>query len=119
VSFQVIAELRTSRYRKSSVEEHTREAQRLQKVLEDACVKLDSVVTDVTASGSQHDEALIAGERDPVLLAEMPSPACARRSELRPPLVDASTTPRFLARMPRSHGQSDEAVAKLDAEVAG
>ena len=61
-----------TRYRKKLVEEHTREVQRLQKVLEDACVKLDSVVTDVTGKAARNMiEALIAGERDPVLLAEM------------------------------------------------
>ena len=43
-----IAQLRDlTRYRKKLVEERARETQRIQKVLEDAGIKLDSVVTDM------------------------------------------------------------------------
>ncbi len=68
-----IAELRDlTRYRKKLVEERVREVQRLQKVLEDAGVKLESVVSDVTGKAArQMIEALIAGERDPAVLADM------------------------------------------------
>jgi hypothetical protein len=54
------------------VRERAREVQRLQKLLEDAGVKLESVVTDVSGKASRSMvEALIAGERDPVVLADM------------------------------------------------
>ena len=44
----------------------------VQKLLEDAGIKLDSVVTDVLGVSSRRMlEALIAGERDPEVLAEM------------------------------------------------
>jgi transposase len=67
-----IARLRDlTRYRTKIVQERTREVQRIQKVLEDAGIKLDSVATDVMgASGRDMLEALIAGERDPKKLAE-------------------------------------------------
>ena len=52
--------------------EHTREASRLEKELEDAGIKLSSVATDILGvSGRAMLEALIAGERDPQTLAQM------------------------------------------------
>jgi transposase len=61
-----------TRYRSKLIGERVRETQRVQKLLEDAGIKLDSVVTDVLGvSGRQMLEALIAGERDPEVLAEM------------------------------------------------
>lgn len=68
-----IAELRDlTRYRKKLIEERAREAQRVQKLLEDAGIKLDSVATDVLGvSARQMMVALIAGIPDPELLAQM------------------------------------------------
>ena len=61
-----------TRYRKSVIEERGRESQRLHKVLEDAGIKLSSVATDALGvSGRMMIEALIAGQRDPDVLAEM------------------------------------------------
>jgi transposase len=61
-----------TRYRKSVIEERARESQRLHKVLEDAGVKLSSVASSVlTKSGREMINALIAGERDTEILAEM------------------------------------------------
>ena len=61
-----------TRYRKSVIEERGRETQRLHKVLEDAGVKLSSVASSVlTKSGREMIDALIAGQRDPAVLAEM------------------------------------------------
>jgi transposase len=61
-----------TRYRKSVIEERARESQRLHKVLEDAGVKLSSVASSVlTKSGREMIDGLIAGERDPQVLAEM------------------------------------------------
>jgi len=61
-----------TRYRKSVIEERARETQRLHKVLEDAGVKLSSVSSTVlNKSGRAMIDALIAGERDPQVLAEM------------------------------------------------
>jgi transposase len=68
-----IRELRDlTRYRKRLVQAHTSECQRIQKTLEDAGVKLDSVASDVLgASGRAMLFALVAGERDPEVLAEL------------------------------------------------
>jgi transposase len=60
-----------TRYAKKLTEERARETQRVQRVLEDAGIKLDSVVSDVLGKAArQMIEALIAGERDPAVLAE-------------------------------------------------
>jgi transposase len=52
--------------------ERTREIQRLEKLLEDAGIKLSAVASNIVgASGRKMLEALIAGERDPAVLADM------------------------------------------------
>ena len=68
-----IRELRDlTRYRKRLVQTHTAECQRIQKTLEDAGIKLDSVASDVLGvSGRAMLRALVAGERDPEVLAEL------------------------------------------------
>ena len=68
-----IRELReVTRYRRQLTEERARETQRLQKVLEDANVKLASVASRVLGvTGRMILDALCAGERDPDVLAEM------------------------------------------------
>ena len=61
-----------TRYRVSLAQECNRVANRIQKVLEDANIKLASVATDALgASGRQMIEALIAGEQDSAVLAQM------------------------------------------------
>jgi transposase len=68
-----IRELReVTRYRRQLTEERAREVQRLQKVLEDANVKLASVVTDTLGvTGRAILSALVAGERDPDRLGDL------------------------------------------------
>jgi transposase len=52
--------------------ERTREIQRLEKLLEDAGIKLSAVASNIVGvSGRAMLEALIAGERDPVVLADL------------------------------------------------
>lgn len=69
------------------IEERARESQRLHKVLEDAGVKLSSVASKVLSkSGREMIEALIAGERDSEILAEM---AKGRLRKKIPQLEDA------------------------------
>ena len=69
----VIARLRDlTRYRNKLVQDRAREIQRVQKALEIAGVKLDSVVSDVLGKAARRMlEALIAGERDVEVMAEM------------------------------------------------
>jgi transposase len=60
------------RTRKQLVREQSSHIQRLQKTLEEANIKLESVISDVLGvSGRAMIEALIAGESDPVKLAEL------------------------------------------------
>ena len=68
-----IRELRDlTRYRKRLIQAHTSECQRIHKTLEDAGIKLDSVASDVLGvSGREMLAALVAGQRDPAVLAEM------------------------------------------------
>ena len=61
-----------TRYRKRLIQAHTSECQRIQKTLEDGGIKLDSVASDVLGvSGRAMLGALVAGERDPQVLAEL------------------------------------------------
>ncbi len=68
-----IRELRElTRYRKTQVDARVKEIQRLEKVLQDAGIKLTSVASAVwSASSRQMIEAMIEGERDPKVLAQM------------------------------------------------
>ena len=76
-----------TRTRTALTRDRTREVQRLEKVLEDAGIKLSSVASSIVGvSGRDMLDALAGGERDPAVLAEM-----ARRA-LRgkiPQLVEA------------------------------
>jgi transposase len=61
-----------TRYRRVLVRERTREQQRVEKLLEDAQIKLSSVVSDLHGvSGRLMMEAMIAGEYRPAVLAEL------------------------------------------------
>lgn len=76
------------------------EVQRLEKLLEDAGIKLSSVASDITGvSGRAMLEALIAGERDPAVLADLAKRRM--RSKVRE-LTEAAHRP--LQRAPRLLG---------------
>src|SRR4029453_4141592 len=61
-----------TRYRKTQIQERSREVQRLDKVLQDAGIKLSSVATDIIGvSGRAMLEALVAGTHDPEGLAAL------------------------------------------------
>lgn len=68
-----IRELRElTRYRKTQVDARAREIQRLEKTLQDAGIKLTSVASVVwSVSSRKIVEALIAGERNPTMLANL------------------------------------------------
>lgn len=74
-----------TRYRKRLTQIRVQEAQRIEKVLEDAGVKLAAVASDhLGVSGRAMLEALVAGARDPEVLAEMARGRLRRRiPELR------------------------------------
>ena len=59
-----------TRLRTDLTHDRSRQVQRLEKLLEDALIKLSAVATDITGvSGRAMVEALIAGQRDPKVLA--------------------------------------------------
>jgi transposase len=85
-----IRELRDyTRLRTDLTEERSRHVQRVEKLLEDALIKLSSVATNIMGkSGRAMIEALIAGERDPDVLAEL---ALGKMRPKRSALRDALT----------------------------
>jgi transposase len=108
-----IRELRNlTRYRKTVIQERTREAQRLEKLLEDAGIKLSCVASDILGvSGRAMLQALVAGERDPKLLAEL---AKGRLRAKLPLLQDA-----LVGRFGPHHGLLvGEMLARIDAADA-
>ena len=61
-----------TRYRRTLTQERTREKQRAEKLLEDAQIKLSSVISDIFgASGRAMLAALISGQRSPRVLADL------------------------------------------------
>ena len=68
-----------TRYRRDLTAERTREKQRAEKLLESAAIKISSVITDLHGvTGRDIMDHLIAGERNPKVLAQL-----ARRSARR------------------------------------
>jgi transposase len=110
-----------TRYRKRLVQAHTAEVQRVQKTLEDAGIKLDSVAADVLGvSGRAMLAALVAGERDPEVLAEL----ARGRLRTKLPQLRQALRGRFsdhhalLVRPALAHLEHLEgAIAALDTEV--
>jgi transposase len=95
---EVAALRQRTRYRKKLIEQRISEGQRLTKVLEDAGIKIDSVASDLLGvSGRAMIEALIAGERNPGVLADLAKGVLRRKIEGLQMACDG----RFTA----SHGQ--------------
>jgi transposase len=120
---QPIRQLRdVTRYRADLVAVRTAEKQRVEKLLEDAQIKLSVVASDIFGvSGRAMLAALVAGERDPKILAQL------ARTRLRAklgPLVEAFTgffTDQhafLLAKMLARVDQLDADLAELDAKLA-
>jgi transposase len=109
------------RTRKQLVRERGRHAQRLQKTLEEANIKLASVISDITgASGRSMIEGLIVGETDPAELARRADPRLrASPEELRQALHGrVAKQHRFLLALHfRQIDAIDEAIEAIDREV--
>jgi transposase len=115
-------EMRTLlRTRKQVVREKSSHVLRIQKTLEDANIKLDSVITDIMGvSGRKMIEALIAGEKDPAKLARLADPRVkASQENLREALRGRVTkSHRFLLRLHLGQIDAiDAAIAEIDREV--
>jgi transposase len=129
-----IQELRSLlRARKQLTREQASHIQRIQKTLEEANIKLDTVISDIMGvSGRRMIEAMIAGVRNPLKLAQLAD----RRIKAEPKaLYDAlhgrlTEHHRFMLRLYLGQydslaaaiveidSQVDEAIARMDAEVA-
>jgi transposase len=69
------------RYRRTLIQERTREKQRVEKLLEDTQIKLSAVISDIFGkSGRDMLEALIGGSVTPTCWPGWPAAPCARRS---------------------------------------
>jgi transposase len=131
---EAIQELRSlTRTRKQLGREQTRHVQRIQKTLEEANIKLDSVISDIMGvSGRRMIEAMIAGVRNPQKLARLAD----RRIKASPKaLYDAlhgrlTDHHRFMLRLhlgqydalaaaiAQIDGQVDAAIARIDEAAA-
>ncbi len=81
-----------TRTRTTMTRERAKEIQRLEKLLEDAGIKLSSVASDISGvSGRLMLEALINGERDAAVLAEL----AKRRLRSKIPALTEALTGRF------------------------
>lgn len=109
------------RMRKQFVRERGSHIQRLQKTLEDANIKLDSMITDIIGlSGRRMIEALIEGETNPQALAAL----AHRRIKATPEELEAALRGRvtkhhrFALRLLLQHIDAiDAAVAEIDREI--
>jgi transposase len=117
-----IRELRDlTRYRKRLIQTHAAENQRVQKILEDAGIKLDSIAADVLGvSGRAMLRALIAGERAPDTLAELAKGKLRKKI----PMLREALRGRFhqrhatMLRITLDHLEHlEEAIAVLDSEI--
>lgn len=119
---QPVQEMRAlTRTRKQLVREKATHVQRIHKTLEDANVKIASVVSDIMGtSGRAILAALIAGETDPKKLVEV---ASTRLRASRSTLVEAlrgrvTRNHRFLLKLHMEHIEGLEAaIASVDAEI--
>ena len=110
-----------TRARTAITRERAREAQRLEKLLEDSGIKLSAVASDILGvSGRAMLEALIAGDRDPATLADL----AKRRLRNKIPELTEALNGRFNAHhafLARVHldliDRHTDAIDKLTARI--
>jgi transposase len=109
------------RTRKQLTRERTSHVQRLQKTLEEANIKLDSVISDILGmSGRAMIEAIIAGHTDPVRLAGLASTRLKASPAMLTEALRGRVTKhhRFLLRLHLEQIDAlDRAIAEIDREV--
>lgn len=110
-----------TRYRAALVSDQSGEKNRVEKLLEDAQIKLSVVATDIFGvSGQAMMKALIAGERDPAVLAQMARSSMRRKI----PVLEEAFVGRFsdhhaflLARMLARIDALTADIAALDTRI--
>jgi transposase len=118
----LLRELRDlTRYRTKLSDERKSEVNRLQKVLEDANIKLASVASDVMGvSGRAILNALVQGDTDPALLAELAKGRLREKQDLLEKALRGTLKShhRFMLAQHLSHIDFlDEAIERLDAQI--
>ena len=117
-----------TRYRRDLTEERGREKQRAEKLLESAAIKLSSVITDLHGvTGRDIMDHLIAGERNPKILAQLARARARRKiTELEEALEGAefftaehaALLAAMLARIDRGNAEIDELTAVIERLLA-
>ncbi|HSB79109.1 MAG TPA: IS110 family transposase [Candidatus Methylomirabilis sp.] len=118
-----IRELReATRYRKQLVRARADEANRIQKLLEGANLKLASVATDILGvSGRAMLAALVTGETDPTALASLAKGRLRKKRDQLVPALTGRIAPvqRTLLGQQLAHvAYLDQAIAELDTLIA-
>jgi transposase len=124
-SFIPSAELRAlrdlTRYRTKLGDERVSEINRVQKVLEDANIKLASVATDVMGvSGRAMLDQIVQGQADPAVLAELAKGRLRDKLDLLQKALSGRVQAhhRFMLAQHLSHIDFlDEAIARLDQQI--
>jgi transposase len=117
---QAVRDLTRTRMR--LLQERTRLVNRIQKVLEDANLKLASVVTDIMGvTGQAILRALVAGQEDPECLAHLAQGSLVKKQELLKAALQGKLTPHhrmLLEELLRLIATLDHSIARFDREVA-
>ena len=110
-----------TRYRCNLVEERARAANRLQKTLEDTNIKLGDVATDILGKSARAIlEALLAGQTDPQMLADLARGRMrSKRAQLEEALAGTiKDHHRFLLREALTHIDTlDQAITRVGQEI--
>lgn len=119
---QEIRDLRDlTRYRRQLVRERAREVNRVQKILEDANIKLASVATDVMGvSGRAILSRLLAGEQDVTVLAELSRGRLRRKKAALAQALEGRFRPhhaQLLSRILAHIDFLDEQIGQLQEEI--
>ena len=110
-----------TRFRASVINERVRQINRLQKVLEDANLKLASVASDIMGVSARHMlEAMLAGESDPQVLAELAKGRLRKKKEQLHKALAGRLKPHhrlMVTELLLMIDQFDETVEHLDDEI--
>jgi len=111
-----------ARYRRSLIDERSREVNRIQKVLEGANIKLSSVATDVVGvSGKAMLEAMVNGVDDPRVLSNMAKGTLRRKKASLEEALQGliSEQQKTMLKIQLEHLEFlDKQIAQLDEEIS-
>jgi transposase len=109
------------RYKRKLIGQRTAEGNRLQKVLEDANIKIGSVLSDVFGvSGRAMIEAILEGQSDPKALAELAKGTLRRKKDQLILALQGNITAhhRFMLRISqKAINNADELIIQVDEQI--